>query len=139
MPANIERFLDKDATQFLISLINDFVGQKTQLNIVTTINEDSTNQQIPGAQAVFTAITAALAGVGALHYEVVTSLPATGESNVIYLVEIAADKYSMHIFNGGVWRNIGTSDIDLSQYWARADLVAMTNADVQNIWDDVMS
>lgn len=131
-------FLDKDATQFLVGLIKAHIDQKTQINIVTSIDENSSNQQVPGAQAVFNAITAALADVGALHYEVVATLPAAGESNVIYLLRIAEGQYSMHIYSGDQWRNIGTTDIDLSAYWAKAELAAMSNTDVQDIWDDVM-
>jgi len=135
----ITNFLDRDATHFLITLINNLIEEKTQLNIVTTIDENSTNQQIPGAAAVFHAIVAALADVGALHYEVVSTLPATGRSNIIYLVQVTdvQGTYTMHIYSGGQWRNIGTTDIDLTGYWSKIELAAMTNADVLEIWDEI--
>ena len=132
------RFLDNDGLTYLMGRIKELIDQAKQVDLITTIDEDSTNQQIPGAKAVFDLLTEALEGITTLRMEVVDALPATGESNVIYLVAVDGDTYSLHIYSGGQWFDTGTTEIDLSGYWAKDDLQALTNTEIQDIIDDVM-
>ena len=53
------------------------------------------------------------------HYEIVTTLPATGESNVLYLLGpksgTSGDMYEEYVYSNG-WVKIGDTSIDLSGY-----------------------
>ena len=132
------KFLDRDGLQYFTARLKEVIDQATQLNIITAIDENSTNQQLPGAKAVYELLQDMLEDVAGLSYEVVTSLPATGEANVIYLVEFDDDTYTMYIYSGGKWFDIGTTELDLSDYWAKDDLTALTNPEIQEVIDDVM-
>jgi hypothetical protein len=115
-----------------------YFAQKTKINIVSQIDGDSTNSQIPGAKAVYDLLTDAVAGITKLEMRVVDSLPSVGEGNVIYLVEADPDTYKQWVYTGGKWFDLGDVDIDLSGYWAKDELEAMTNQEIQDVLDEVM-
>ena len=132
------KFLDKDGLQYLAERLIEIIEQKQQVDIVTTLDENSTNQQVPGALAVYELVLDMLKDVSTLHMEVVDTLPATGESNTIYLLEKSGGGYTLHVYSGDQWRGIGDFDVDLSDYWAKDELIAMTNTEIQEVIDEVM-
>lgn len=85
---------------------------------------------------VTSAITAAISEVSGLCFQVVSSLPSTGKINTIYLVpnggsgQNAKDEY---MWIDEKWEKLGSTDIDLSQYWKKTDLQAMTSAELAAI------
>jgi len=134
-----KKFLDEDGLRALLVLIDALIDQKTQLNMVSTIDGNSTNQQIPGAKAVRDFVVAALAGFTHLVKAVVPQRPNTGDEDTLYLVP--TDKpgtYKQWMYISGSWIDFGDTDIDLSGYWTTDDLEALTNAEIQDIFDDVM-
>jgi len=132
------KFLNQDGLQYFAERFVEFIKQRTQINIVSTIDENSTNQQIPGAKAVYDFLTEALADITSFSFDVVHELPATGESNIIYLLDKGSDIYIMHAYINGAWVELGTTEIDLSNYWSKDELVALTNTEIQNIIDEAM-
>lgn len=74
-----------------------------------------------------------------LKIEVVESLPDTGELGTIYLVSNGgADP---NIYDEYIWipstskfEKIGTTDIDLTQYWSKAELEVATNEDIDALF-----
>lgn len=56
-------------------------------------------------------------------YEEVSELPATGDPNVIYLVPKPGGGYDRWIYSNGEWKDLGGTDIDLSNY-VRIDEIA---------------
>ena len=57
--------------------------------------------------------------ISSISFEVVDSLPPTGEANKIYLVPKtpgSQDSYNEYIWFNNGWERIGSTDIDLSQY-----------------------
>lgn len=82
------------------------------------------------------AIAQAVAEAAHISFRAVDELPATGEVNVIYLVpnggggSNARDEY---MWVDGKWEKLGSTEIDLTGYWAKADLTAMTAAELQAI------
>lgn len=83
------------------------------------------------------AIATAIASVQTLRIEIVSSLPETGESNVIYFVPMADPKTS-NSYEEYIWINegyelIGTTQIDLSDYWSKTELTAMTAEELEEI------
>ena len=88
------------------------------------------------AEQITNAINDAIGSVTGISFEVVESLPSTGESGKIYLVAHAhgaKDQYDEYIYYNGAWEKIGSTDIDLSNYWSMDNLVAITNGEIDAI------
>ena len=80
------------------------------------------------ASAVNDAIAQALAGVSQIGFEAVDALPETGEAGVIYLVPDEEDSSikNQSMWLGGAWVSLGSTRIDLTNYWSRDNLRPMT-------------
>lgn len=90
------------------------------------------------AEQITQAINDAIGSVTGISFEVVESLPSTGESGKIYLVshgpsEGPQNQYDEYIYYNNAWEKIGSTDIDLSNYWSMDNLVAITNGEIDNI------
>ena len=99
---------------------------------VSQLTNDSNYQT--GSQ-VSASIAAAVAAIETIEFQIVSSLPASGASNVIYLVPVSGqqDVYDEYIYIKNSWEKIGSTDVDLSGYVQAADLVAVTNAEIDTI------
>lgn len=86
---------------------------------VSDLTNDAGYQDATEVQAL---IDASLAGITGISFEVVQSLPASGETGVIYLVSNSGsgqniyDEYIWLQGTPGRYEKIGTTDIDLSNY-----------------------
>jgi len=81
-------------------------------------------------------IAAAMAGITGISFEVVTSLPTTGVNGTIYLIAHShgtQDIYDEYIYVNNGWEKIGSTDIDLSGYMLKTDMVAITNSEIDTI------
>ena len=84
----------------------------------------------------------ALADITSFDFQVVQELPATGEKGIIYLVPktgSTGDSYDEWIWItpiGGTARfeKIGSTDIDLSGYWSKTELTAITTAQIDALF-----
>lgn len=82
-----------------------------------------------------------LADITGIDFQVVQTLPTTGVKGVIYLVH--KDGTGQDIYDEYIWveptgqtphyEKIGTTDIDLSDYWSKTELVAITTAEIDTI------
>ena len=78
-----------------------------------------------------------IGSITGVEFEIVQSLPQSGEAGTIYLVPnsgSAPNIYDEYIWANNTFEKIGTTDVDLSQYWAKADLVAMTTAEIDALF-----
>lgn len=101
-----------------------------------TATAGTATTQIATTAFVSTAITNALADITGIEYEVVQSLPASGSKGVIYLLAnngTAPNIYDEYIWTGTAFEKIGTTDVDLSGYVQKTDMVAITNAEIDMI------
>lgn len=88
-------------------------------------------------------IDAELAEITGIDFQVVSTLPATGAKGVIYLlhnVTSETDIYDEYIWvtptsGASHYEQIGTTAVDLSGYWAKGDLVAMTTAEIDALFE----
>lgn len=83
-----------------------------------------------------TAINNALAGITGISFEVVQTLPQTGEPGTIYLVDNSGtgqNSYDEYIYANGAFERLGTTDIDLSGYVLATDLVEATTTEIDTI------
>lgn len=104
-----------------------------KLTTTPSAGDNSTN--IASTAFVTTAIANAISDIQGISYEVVTSLPATGESGVIYLISnsgSAPNIYDEYIWTGTAFEKIGTTDVDLSGY--QPLMTAITNAQINSLF-----
>jgi hypothetical protein len=134
------KFLDFDGLGIFAGKFFEKIQKSSQLNISFDLDENSTNQQIPSAKAVYDLMIEVLGSITRLTKKVVSALPDEGEEQIIYLVATAPDsgEFSQHVYIDGEWYSLGNTKIDLSNYWAKDDLVAMTPAEIQKVIDDIM-
>ena len=85
-------------------------------------------------------IATAIADITSFEYQIVQSLPATGEKGVIYLVPnsgTSPNVYDEYIWiasgSSGSFEMIGTTAVDLSDYMKKTDMVAITNAEIDAV------
>lgn len=109
-------------------------------NKPTKVSQFTNDSGFQNATQVQNAIDAALADITGVEFQIVQTLPATGEKGVIYLVPNSGsgnNSYDEYIWitNGSTSRfeKIGTTDVDLSGYVLYTDLVAITNSEIDTI------
>ena len=101
---------------------------------VSALTNDSGYQTSSQVQ---TLINNAISGITGIEFSVVTSLPSTGSKGVIYLVAHShgsGDSYDEYIWVNNAFEKIGNTDIDLSGYWLKSDLVECANSDIDNMF-----
>lgn len=124
--------------------INTALGNKANLASPTftgtpkapTPSASTNNTQIATTAYVTSAIATAISGISGISFEIVTSLPTTGDSGTIYLLSnsgTGTNVYDEYIYVNNNWEKIGTTDVDLSDYVKTSDLVAITNAEIDTI------
>ena len=102
-----------------------------------TATAGTNTTQIATTEFVSTAIANAIAGVTSITYRVVTTLPASGENGVIYLVAHShgtQDVYDEYIWAGSSFEKLGNTDIDLSGYMLKTDMVAITTSEIDALF-----
>ena len=113
------------------------ITSKTVNIAVPTINNQLTNGA--GYQTsleVQTAINNAISGITGIDFQVVESLPETGIKGVIYLVSnsgTGSNIYDEYIWITNRFEKIGTTEIDLSNYYNTTNLLALTNQEIDTI------
>ncbi len=82
------------------------------------------------------AISEAIGSITGISFEIVQTLPATGAPGTIYLLSnsgTGTNVYDEYIYVNSAWEKIGTTDVDLSGYWAKTQLTEATQADINTI------
>lgn len=93
------------------------------------------------ASDVSSAITAALSGFTGIDFSIVEVLPETGTKGIIYLVSNGGGNsniYDEYIWVTDKFEKIGTTDVDLSGYLQSADVIAITNGEIDTIITSVV-
>lgn len=132
---------DSSANPVQNKVINSALAAKAPLASPTftgtpkapTATAGTKTTQIATTEFVSTAVANAIAGVTSISYQVVTSLPASGENGVIYLVAHShgtGDAYDEYVWTGTAFEKLGNTDIDLSGYMLKTDMVAITTSEI---------
>lgn len=139
--ANYSR-LDNNGLLFLLQQLKAKIDA-SGVTVDSTISASSTNDNAAGSKAVYDFVTSAIASVAGFHAEIVSVLPQTGETNILYLVPKASaaggDSYDEYLFISGAWELIGSTDIDLSGYVQASEMHAITNTEISDIVNQVWS
>lgn len=117
------------------------IAVPTKTSDLTNDGDGTAGSAFQTADDVSDAIDAALADVTGIEFEIVQSLPQSGEKGTIYLVPNSGsgqNTYDEYIWvepTGGTahFEKIGTTDVDLSGYWAKTELTAITTAEIDTI------
>lgn len=95
------------------------------------ITDSMTSTQINNA------IASAIGGITSFEFEIVQTLPNTGEAGTMYLVLMGTTEtqnyYEEFIYVNNAWEKLGTLGVDLSGYMQTTDMVEATNAEIDTI------
>lgn len=113
-------------------------GYQTSAQVESAI----TGKGYQTANQVNTAITNALKDITGIDFKIVTTLPSTGVKGTIYLIASSTtqtqniyDEY-IYLTESKKFEKIGTTAVDLSGYVKEENLVAITNAEIDTIFDN---
>lgn len=101
-----------------------------------TATAGTNTTQIATTAFVTTAINNAIGGVTGITYEVVQTLPASGSAGTIYLISNSGTNpniYDEYIYVNNGFEKIGTTDVDLTGYWSKTELVVIPNTTIDYI------
>ena len=118
---------------------------KTSLNIPTKTSELTNDNNFVTTSEVSKLISS----LENVTIKIVEALPSSGESNIIYFVSKTPktdDTYDEYIWINNAWEHIGSTDIDLSDYYTKSEInelinssiMEYTDAQIQALWDEVM-
>ena len=99
-----------------------------------TASAGTNTTQIATTAFVTTAVANGIAGITGISYSIVTTLPASGQTGVIYLVSNSGsgtNSYDEYIWLTNKFEKIGTTDVDLSGYLQTASKIS--NDDIDDI------
>ena len=137
--ANYSR-LDDNGLLFLLQQLKAKIDAMA-VTIDGTVTADGSNAV--SGKAVYDYVTAAIADITGFHAEIVTELPAVGQTNILYLVAKSAaasgDGYDEYLYINGAWERVGSTDIDLSGYVLASEMHAITNTEITAIVNQVWS
>lgn len=130
--------IQKNGTSVGTFTANASSNVTANITVPTNNNELTNGAGYQTSSDVQSAINDALEDITGIDFQVVASLPATGEKGVIYLVSHphgTGDVYDEYIWlsSSSSYEKIGTTDIDLSGYVLSSDLVAISNAEIDTI------
>lgn len=94
-------------------------NKKVDITVPTKVSDITNDSGFQTASDVASAINSAIGGITSISFEVVTSLPATGENGVIYLMPNDGTNpniYDEYIYVNNNFEKIGTTEVDLSNY-----------------------
>lgn len=164
MPTNYNR-VDDNGLLYILQLLKPIIENAGDKNVIEVIQKNGVNLTVQNktinipiptdadiesliaahgyqtASDVTQAIDDALADITGIDFEIVATLPATGEKGVIYLVGDASpyDEYIWVEPTGGTayFEQIGSTDIDLSGYVQASEMHALTNSEIDTIFGQV--
>lgn len=100
------------------------------------VSKDYTDSTFRTEAQVNEAITAALADITGIDFQIVTELPATGEKGVIYLIAAGTDSYDEYIYVNNKFELLGTTKVDLSDYVKKSDITTISTAEIDALFEE---
>lgn len=131
-------------------IANTYATQQSIPVVPTTVSSFTNDAGYQNASQVSSAINTAISGITGISFEIVQTLPATGDPGTIYLVpagqSATGDIYAEWIYINNAWEKLGTTSVDLTGYttWSAstetlsadgdAIYVFATNAEIDNLF-----
>lgn len=119
-------------------VVQDIKTKEVDITVPTDNTSLANGAGYQKAAEVQAAINEALSGITGIDFQIVSALPATGKKGTIYLMAHShgtGDSYDEYIWlpTSSKFEKIGNTDIDLSGYLKKTDMVAITNAEIDTI------
>ena len=159
-----EVFLNKERTKELWATIKTIIAEKADLTlldeyatadavataITTALTAYATNSQVTDAIAealadymtkseINDAIAEAISTSTGISFKAVEELPETGENNIIYFVPNNSEGDNIkdeYMWLDSKWERIGSTKVDLTNYWSKDELTIMTSEELKAILDE---
>lgn len=132
IPTSLSSLSDDSTHRLVTDTDKTTWSGKQDALVFNTAYDASTNKA-----ATMTDITDAVSGITGIEFEIVQSLPVTGETGVIYLILQSPAGSGQDIYDEYIWlsssstyEKIGSTAVDLSDYVKNTDLVAITNNEI---------
>ena len=110
-------------------------NKNVEIKVPTKVSDLNNDSGFQNAAQVQSSINDALKDMSSFGYEVVTTLPTNGVKGVIYLVPNSGA--GQNVYDEYIWmestnsyEKIGNTSTDLSNYWSKDNLTALTNAEI---------
>lgn len=107
------------------------------ITVPTKVSQITNDSGYQTAAQVTSAISTAVADIPSFEYELVDSLPEAGVKGTIYLIPVTGGSgqniKEEYIWIGDKYEMLGTTEMDLSGYWSKAEFEAATTADIDAI------
>lgn len=119
-------------TEYNLPLI---AGEGISIDADQTANKVTV--KIDSSVATKTYVNDAIANISTFSVTIVTELPTTGQSNIIYFLGTQAP-YTEYMWINGAWEVIGSTDTDLSNYYTKAQVdskISPLTTDITNLND----
>lgn len=101
--------------------------------IVDNLDTEDSNKALSATQGKI--LKTMISNLANLRIEVVSELPETGETNIIYLVKKSGtnpDTHDEYVYVEGSWEKIGNTEIDLSNYYTKDQVYSKSETYNQN-------
>ena len=111
-------------------------SKAVNITVPTNNNQLTNGAGYQTSSEVQAAINNAISGITGIDFQVIESLPGTGTKGVIYLVSnsgTGSNIYDEYIWVTNRFEKIGTTEIDLSNYYNTTNLLALTNQEIDTI------
>lgn len=119
------KIIKLDQLQYYHALLENYLSSTyaeiSAIPVVpTTVSSFTNDANYQNASQVSSAINTAIAGITGISFEIVQTLPATGDAGKIYLVpagqSATGDIYVEWIYLNNTWEKLGTTAVDLTDY-----------------------
>lgn len=117
------KIIKLDQLQYYHALLENYLSstyaEQSDIPVVpTTVSSFTNDANYQNASQVTTAINAAIAGITGISFEIVQTLPTTGDAGTIYLVpagqSATGDIYAEWIYINSNWEKLGSTAVDLT-------------------------
>lgn len=105
------------------NIVNVEIGDQLKSSIIDNLTSSDTEKALSARQGKI--LKELIDNLANLQITVVDTLPTTGESNIIYLVKKAGTRTDIHdeyVYVEGNWEKIGTTDVDLTNYYTKTQV-----------------
>lgn len=131
---NIDQILSADSRN---AVENRTIYNALRLKVERTVN-DLANYYLKSETYAKEEVEALIATISTMTMKIVTALPETDISTTtIYLVKSGTNSYDEYIYVDGVWAKIGSTEINLEDYYTKTEVDELLNNLVTDVIIDV--
>lgn len=131
---NIDQILSADSRN---AVENRTIYNALRLKVERTVN-DLANYYLKSETYSREEVEALIATISTMTMKIVTALPETDISTTtIYLIKSGATSYDEYIYVDGVWAKIGSTEINLEDYYTKAEVDELLDNLVTDVIIDV--